>query len=220
MATLYNKVLLLPLLVLTLCLAACSETSESSTDEEVADVANWQARNDTYFAGVYAKAQDSITAGNPNWYIFKSYTKAETSAITDHIVVRVISQIEGAEHGETDLGLLSPLSTDTAYVHYRGRLMPSDKYPEGKRFDTSWYGDYNLERMSPYSCVPTAVVDGFATAIQRMHIGDRWEVYIPYALGYGATAQGTTGASGWIPAYSTLIFDLTLQRYKRPAQTQ
>ena len=37
-----------------------------------------------------------------------------------------------------------------------------------------------------------------------MHRGDHWLVYIPYALAYGSTKSET------IPAYSTLIFNLTL----------
>ena len=47
-------------------------------------------------------------------------------------------------------------------------------------------------------------VDGFATALQHMHIGDQWRIYIPHQLGYGTTAKSS------IPAYSTLIFDLVL----------
>ena len=42
-----------------------------------------------------------------------------------------------------------------------------------------------------------------------MHIGDRWKVYIPYQLAYGKTNNGT------IPAYSTLVFDVTLVSYYR-----
>jgi FKBP-type peptidyl-prolyl cis-trans isomerase FklB len=57
------------------------------------------------------------------------------------------------------------------------------------------------------------VVDGFSTALQNMHIGDRWLVYIPYTLGYGTTDSGT------IPAYSTLVFDITLLAYYHPGAT-
>jgi len=37
-----------------------------------------------------------------------------------------------------------------------------------------------------------------------MHIGDRWIIYIPYTLGYGSRASGP------IPAFSTLIFEVEL----------
>ena len=43
-----------------------------------------------------------------------------------------------------------------------------------------------------------------------MHRGDHWTVYIPYQLGYGASA------SGMVPAYSTLIFDLRLVDFSHP----
>jgi len=54
------------------------------------------------------------------------------------------------------------------------------------------------------------VVSGLATALQKMHIGDRWLVYIPYNLGYGESDSGS------VPAYPTLIFDVTLTAYYRP----
>ena len=40
--------------------------------------------------------------------------------------------------------------------------------------------------------------------MQQMHIGDRWEVYIPAELGYGKFSQPG------IPGGSTLIFDIEL----------
>ena len=39
-----------------------------------------------------------------------------------------------------------------------------------------------------------------------LYKGDRWEIYIPYQLGYG------TSDSDDIPAYSVLIFDVALCR--------
>ena len=42
-----------------------------------------------------------------------------------------------------------------------------------------------------------------------MHIGDTWRIYVPAALGYGSVTK--TG----IPAYSTLVFDITLNSFYR-----
>ena len=42
------------------------------------------------------------------------------------------------------------------------------------------------------------------TALQNMHKGDYWRVYIPSELGYGTSDYST------IPGYSVLVFDLTL----------
>ena len=91
--------------------------------------------------------------------------------------------------------------------------MPSKSYSDGYQFDSSWTGDYNLKTMIPtkFKVGPTyingnmvGVVTGFATALMNMHTGDRWTVYIPYALGYGVTESSN------IPGYSTLRFDITL----------
>jgi FKBP-type peptidyl-prolyl cis-trans isomerase FklB len=65
--------------------------------------------------------------------------------------------------------------------------------------------------MMPKTLLISSLVSGFATAVQNMHIGDRWLVYIPYDLGYGTTES----SSSTIPAYSTLVFDITLVAYYR-----
>ena len=51
------------------------------------------------------------------------------------------------------------------------------------------------------------MIPGFTTALLKMKKGDTWLVYIPYALAYGSSASGS------VPAYSTLIFKMTLYDY-------
>ncbi|MBO4730956.1 MAG: FKBP-type peptidyl-prolyl cis-trans isomerase, partial [Bacteroidaceae bacterium] len=46
-------------------------------------------------------------------------------------------------------------------------------------------------------------------AVQHMHIGDKWRIYIPQELGY-KDANRTD-----VPAYSTLVFDVELVQYAR-----
>ena len=70
----------------------------------------------------------------------------------------------------------------------------------------------SLSTMKPRTFAVSGVVKGFATALQNMHIGDRWQVYIPHQLAYGSS--DTPGA-----AYSTLIFDITLVGYFRKTST-
>ena len=74
-------------------------------------------------------------------------------------------------------------------------------------FDSSYQGDYDVTTARPVTFCVGALVDGFATALQHMHIGDQWRVYIPYQLGYGSSEK--TG----IPAFSTLVFDIALVNY-------
>lgn len=218
---------LLVLLLAAVGMTSCSETDSTSSSSEKYpnDFLNWQARNDTYFESVYDKAQTAINNGDTEWYIFKSLSRSTgaSSNKTDYIVVHVLSQdsasFNGQGHSEDPKATgypataAKPLASDSVQVHYRGNLMPTDNYPLGKQFDTSWYGDYNLSYMRTTMFAVTGVIDGFATALQYMHIKDRWEVYIPYALGYGSTESTS------IPAYSTLKFDITLMAINRQKQT-
>ena len=52
------------------------------------------------------------------------------------------------------------------------------------------------------------VIAGWSTALMKgyggMKVGDQWELYIPYQLGYGKDGYSD------IPGYSTLIFNVNL----------
>lgn len=173
-------------------IASCSETSDESTEFD-----NWQERNDAFFTSIYEKARSAQQSGDKSWKIIRAYTKnTETTNIADHIVAHVLT--------EGDSSAEPTLYTDSVAIHYSGSLMPSESYPEGYTFDSSWTGDYNLETMTASKGVASMYIDGFTTAVMAMKPGDRWEIYIPYALGYGKSSQSS------IPAYSTLKFDLTL----------
>ena len=50
------------------------------------------------------------------------------------------------------------------------------------------------------------VIDGFSTALQHMEVGDKWEIWIPWNLGYGATTDNRSGIRG----YTTLVFEVEL----------
>lgn len=77
-------------------------------------------------------------------------------------------------------------------VHYKGSLI------NGKEFDNSY------SRNCPEAFRLCDVIEGWQLALRQMHIGDRWIIYIPYTLGYGSRASGP------IPAFSTLIFEVEL----------
>ena len=188
-----------------------SMTSCSESDDTEDEFENWQDRNDKYFNDIYSQAETAIKSGDGSWKIIRVYSKDSLAAKakSDFIVVHV--ETEGT-------GTKSPILTDSVRVHYRGRLIPSTSYADGYQFDSSWTGDYNLKTMIPtkFKVGPTyingnmvGVVTGFATALMNMHTGDRWTVYIPYALGYGVTTSSRSSGSV-IPGYSTLRFDLTL----------
>lgn len=178
-----------------LSLTACSETDTSQ--EEFAD---WQQKNETYFKNLYQSAKGNTAKYKilRNW----SFTADKATKPEDHIVVEVMKSGTGSG---------CPLYTDSVAVHYEGRLIPSETYSGGYTFNKTWVEDYNLQTMKPAILSPSKSVDGFTTALMNMHIGDRWKVYIPYQLGYGTS----TPSKSIIPAYSTLIFDITLVAYGR-----
>lgn len=192
----WSVFLLLATLLLTL--SSCSESNE-----EVEEFPNWQATNTAYFESLYQQTKQKIAAGDTEWKLIKAYSKDQTTEgkAVDYIIVHVLN--EGTGSG-------NPLFSDTVRVDYRGRLLPSTSYSQGYVFDQSWRGDYNLATMMPAKLAVGLTTDGFATALMKMNIGDRWEIYIPQELGYGQVA--TTS----IPAYSTLIFDVTLRAYYHP----
>lgn len=76
-------------------------------------------------------------------------------------------------------------------VHYTGWTI------DGRQFDSSRGGTPIAMRLSD-------LIDGWIIALQQMHVGDRWQLYIPAELGYGKFAQPG------IPGGSTLIFDIEL----------
>ena len=182
--------------VLIAGLASCSETSD-----EVEEYADWQNVNATYFDKTYSEAKKKADAGDASCKVLRAYNIDEKVATHsyDHIVVNVLKAGNGSG---------CPLYTDSVKVHYSGRLLPSASYPNGKVFDQSWTGDYDLTTMMPVKFAVKGVVTGFSTALQYMHIGDRWQVIIPQQLAYGSS--NTPGA-----AYSTLILAVPLVAYYR-----
>ena len=85
-----------------------------------------------------------------------------------------------------------PKVTDTVVVHYHGTLV------DGTVFDSS------VQRGEPFQTRVTGVIQGWIEALQLMSVGDKWKLYIPPALGYGANANGK------IPPNSLLIFEVQL----------
>ena len=93
---------------------------------------------------------------------------------------------------ETGEGKVSPTVRSIVSVHYRGTLI------DGKEFDNSY------KRNCPEAFRLCDVIDGWQIALQQMHAGDKWIIYIPSDMGYGSKTSGP------IPAYSTLIFEVEL----------
>lgn len=174
-------------------------TSCSEDDNTVEEFPDWRNRNEAYFNDIYERARDNADG---SWKLFLNYSLQDTipTSNDDYIAVQVLE--EGTGSG-------CPMYTDSVLVNYRGRLIPSTSYADGYVFDQSYDGEYNPETAVPAQFYVGGLIDGFTTALQHMHIGDVWRVYIPYNLGYGESGSSS------IPGYSTLIFDIALVAYYR-----
>ncbi|HEY4417189.1 MAG TPA: FKBP-type peptidyl-prolyl cis-trans isomerase [Verrucomicrobiae bacterium] len=87
----------------------------------------------------------------------------------------------------------SPKSSDTVRVNYEGSLL------DGTIFDSSY------QRGESITFPVTGVIPGWVEALQLMKVGDKWQLFIPSNLAYGAQ-----GAGPQIPPNSTLVFQVEL----------
>lgn len=105
----------------------------------------------------------------------------------------VIKKTDGAQ----------PKATDVVTVHYEGKLT------DGSVFDSS------VERGSPIDLPVSGVIPGWVEGLQLMHVGEKYKLYIPSELAYGAQSPSPA-----IPANSVLVFDLELLAIKDPAAAE
>ncbi|MCF0244725.1 MAG: FKBP-type peptidyl-prolyl cis-trans isomerase [Bacteroidaceae bacterium] len=194
------KKILFILLLPALLLASCKD--QNNTVEEYAD---WQNKNEIAFKAKYSSAIASTT-DNIDTIRCYSLENKKNPQPTDFVVVEKLTPESSIIKPDSKKG--TPLFTDSISVSYRGRLLPSKSYSNGYVFDQSYTTEqYDSKIANPRKFVTKDLIPGFTSAIQKMHIGDHWIVYIPYQLAYGSTAQDN------LPAYSMVTFDLVLEKY-------
>jgi FKBP-type peptidyl-prolyl cis-trans isomerase FklB len=76
-------------------------------------------------------------------------------------------------------------------------------------FDKNFAGEEPNAFESPTTFIVNEQVYGWVEVLQRMKVGERWEIYIPWQQGYGSAGQFS------ILGYSTLIFDVNLVSIKK-----
>jgi len=97
------------------------------------------------------------------------------------LLYKVITQGRGAVPGPTD----------RVKVIYKGTLV------DGTVFDST---------DTPIELRVNGVIKGWTEALQMMPVGSKWELYIPYQLGYGTDEN----PQSTIKPYSALIFEVEL----------
>ena len=118
----------LPLVVIALAVASCSESNDS-----VEEFPDWKSKNETYIDRLYATTKQKIEQGDTSWKIIRSWLLVSDAATkpADYIIVHV------QDEGNT---AVKPIDGDSVRVHYSGRLLPSTSYPQGYMFDKSFQG--------------------------------------------------------------------------------
>jgi len=123
------------------------------------------------------KDGDAFLAENKN----KEGVKTTTSGLQYKVLVA------GPGTGST------PKDTSKVKVHYKGTLL------DGKEFDSSY------KRNQPSEFPLNQVIKGWTEGLQLMHVGDKFEFFVPYQLAYGEEGRGDM-----IPPASVLIFEIEL----------
>lgn len=127
-------------------------------------------------------AKREYIQANKDWLEAKAQEEG-VKALPKGIYYKVLAE-DDAQSGK-------PSVRSIVSAHYTGKTI------NGKTFDSSRGG-------VPLACRLCDLIEGWIIAMQQMHIGDKWEVYIPAEMGYGKFSQPG------IPGGSTLIFEIEL----------
>lgn len=178
-------------------------TSCEETDGAVDPYFNWQERNELYIDSIARVANANLGNEVGQWkavhtYKFNPPINDLNPDVRDYVYCRIL---------EKGTGTVKPLYSDSVAAHYRGQLIP---LYDGQKvvFDQSFQGELKEDLAVPVTFGlwegVGGVIEGWSTALPQMVEGDRWEVHIPYQLGYGIYGRNE------IPGYSALVFDIQL----------
>ena len=178
-------------------------TSCEETDGVVDPYFNWQERNELYIDSIARVANANLGNEVGQWkavhtYKFNPPINDLNPDVRDYVYCKIL---------EKGTGTVKPLYSDSVAAHYRGQLIP---LYDGQKvvFDQSFQGELKEDLAVPVTFGVWdgvgGVIEGWSSALPQMVEGDRWEVHIPYQLGYGIYGKGE------VPGYSALVFDIQL----------
>lgn len=119
-----------------------------------------------------------------NAFLAENAKKDGVSATESGLQYQVITKAEGDG--------ASPTAANTVKVHYAGTLV------NGTEFDSSY------ARGEPIEFPLGGVIPGWTEGLQLMNVGDKYRLFIPPALAYGAGGAGPIGPN------EALIFEVEL----------
>lgn len=174
------------LVVMLFTLAACSDDDEN---EIVIDEA-WKEIN---LAAFDARLQDAKT----DTALFTINSESGNG----QIICKILKKGEGTE---------TIYYTSKVNCYYKGCFVTNEDgevvadrdsvLTQGEVFDSRLRE--NGDDKVLFEVDDSGLRDGFATALQHMHEGDIWEVWMPYQLGYGVSGYDD------IKPYTTLVFQI------------
>lgn len=156
--------------------------SKMTQEEMVASMNALQARKMKEQQDAQAKALEANQSEGAA-YLEQNKAREGVTVTESGLQYEVITKGEGE----------SPDENDKVNVHYHGTL------PDGTVFDSS------VERGEPISFPVNGVIKGWTEALQLMKVGDKWKLFIPSDLAYGAR-----GAGPKIGPNQVLVFEVEL----------
>ena len=144
---------------------------------------------DKYFEEIEKKQKAEAAAVNAavkqegEEFLAKNAKKEGVTVLPSGLQYKVIKEGSGKKPGKTS----------KVKCHYEGRFI------NGSKFDSSY------DRQQPTVFGLNQVISGWTEGLQLMSEGSKYELYIPYTLGYGEA-----GAPGAIPPFSALVFTVEL----------
>lgn len=126
------------------------------------------------------------------------FTKLNSLSNEGFILYKVLEKGEGTE----------PIYyNSTVKMYYKGTFINGTVFDQRLKEDSD-PAEFLINGFSPNGTF-TGVIDGWTTALQYMHVGDKWEVWIPQQLAYGPSGKRDS-YSGVVTVkpYTTLIFEM------------
>lgn len=183
-----KKIYLLSIVLMALAFVSCSDTKEEDR------YANWRKRNEAFIDSV-ANVYDTKPGHG-------GLSRIEMLSASGTYIYYKVKESAPAENTS------SPKFTDYVKVYYKGTNILGeiiDGNFKGKDPVEGENTDPGIGDSTPTEFKANDLIQGWTEALQRMKVGDRWEIYIPWKYAYG-----NVNRSSLIPAYSALVFDLKL----------